>query len=77
VVVSCGDCQLWFLPTYSPDFNPIEPAWSKLKAFLKQKQARTTQALQEAIAQGLSLITPHNAKAWFRHCGYQEARQLN
>jgi hypothetical protein len=49
----------------------IEHAWSKLKAFLKQQSARTTPALQEAIALGLPRITPHNAQAWFRHCGYQ------
>lgn len=69
-------CQLWFLPTYSPDFNPIEQAWSKLKAFLKQQQARTAETLQEAIALGLPLITPHNAQAWFKHCGYQTIGQL-
>lgn len=76
MIEECG-CQLWFLPTYSPDFNPIEQAWSKLKAFLKQKQARTTETLQEAIALGLPFITPHNAQAWFKHCGYQTLGQLN
>lgn len=75
LIEGCG-CQLWFLPTYSPDFNPIEQAWSKLKAFLKQQQARTTETLQEAIARGLPLITPHNAQAWFRHCGYLTSGQL-
>jgi transposase len=69
-------CQLWFLPTYSPDFNPIEQAWSKLKAFLKQQQARTTETLQEAIAHGLPLITPSNAQAWFKPCGYHISGQL-
>jgi len=76
MIQQCG-CQLWFLPTYSPDLNPIEQAWSKLKAFLKQQQARTAPALQEAIALGLPLITPHNAQAWFKHCGYQMLGQLN
>jgi transposase len=76
LIERCG-CQLWFLPTYSPDFNPIEQAWSKLKAFLKQRQARSAPALQEAIALGLPLITPQNAQAWFKHCGYQILGQLN
>ncbi len=61
LIEECG-CQLWFLPTYSPDFNPIEHAWSKLKAFLKQQQARTAETLQQAIARGLPLITQHNAQ---------------
>lgn len=70
------DCQLWFLPTYSPDLNPIEQAWSKLKAHLRRVQARTHDALQQAIALGLPLITPHHAQAWFKHCGYRTTRQL-
>ena len=75
LIEGCG-CALWFLPTYSPDLNPIEQAWSKLKAFLRQQQARTPQALQDAIEQGLPLLTPHDAQAWFRHCGYQDMGQL-
>ncbi len=69
------DCELWFLPTYSPDLNPIEHAWSKLKAFLRQQQARTAQTLQQTIALGLPLITSKDAQAWFRHCRYQPIRQ--
>ena len=69
LIEGCG-CQLWFLPTYSPDLNPIEQAWSKLKAYLRRAGARTKDALQEAITQGLPLITALNAHAWFRHCGY-------
>jgi transposase len=69
LIESCG-CQLWFLPTYSPDLNPIELAWSKIKAHLRRVGARTDAALQEAISQALPRITPDNALAWFRHCGY-------
>ena len=69
MIQNCG-CQLWFLPTYSPDLNPIEQAWSKLKAHLRRVQARTHQALQEAIAQALPLISLWDARAWFKHCGY-------
>lgn len=68
-IEKCG-CALWFLPTYSPDFSPIEQAWSKLKAHLRRAQARTQETLQEAIAQGLPLITHCDARAWFKHCGY-------
>lgn len=69
LIAKCG-CQLWFLPTYSPDFNPIEQAWSKLKAYLRRVGARTKDALQEAIAHGLPLISHCDARAWFKHCGY-------
>ena len=63
-------CQLWFLPTYSPDLNPMEQAWSKLKAYLRRVGARTKDALHEAIAQALPLISHLDAQAWFKHCGY-------
>lgn len=56
-----------FLPAYSPDFSPIEGAFSKLKTFLQRMEART---LREAIAQALDLITPQDALGWFTHCGY-------
>jgi transposase len=60
-----------FLPPYSPELNPIELAWSKLKSLLKDAKARTQEALDQAIASALELITPADAEAWFRHCGYQ------
>jgi transposase len=69
LIESCG-CQLLFLPAYSPDFSPIEQAWSKLKAHLRRIGARTHEALEEAIAQALRLISAADAQAWFRHCGY-------
>jgi hypothetical protein len=50
--------------------NPIEKMWSKLKALLRTVQARGTVALQRAIAKALNAITPHDAAAWFRGCGY-------
>ena len=64
-------CSLLFLPTYSPDFNPIELAWSKLKAFLRRIGARTRQLLEDAISSGLDTITTQDAKHWFEHVGYQ------
>jgi len=62
--------QLLYLPPYSPDFNPIEPAWSKVKQLLRGAKARTVEVLETALAQALSAITPQNASAWFAHCGY-------
>jgi transposase len=60
--------EVLYLPPYSPDLNPIEKAWSKLKQSLRSAKARSKDALDEAIADGLRQITPQNANAWFRHC---------
>ena len=59
-----------FLPAYSPDLNPIELMWSKVKAFLRKTEARTHPDLLEAINQALRAITPQEASNWFAHCGY-------
>jgi transposase len=61
--------QLLYLPPYSPDLNPIEKAWSKLKQLLRSAKARSCGALEAAIADSLPHITPDNATAWFRGCG--------
>jgi transposase len=61
-------CRLWYLPAYSPDLNPIEFAWSKLKTFLRGAKARLRPALEEAVGEGLRRITPKDARNWFRHC---------
>jgi transposase len=58
--------ELLYLPPYSPDMNPIEKAWAKLKQCLRSAKARTKEALEQAIADALKLISPENAKAWFR-----------
>jgi transposase len=58
-------CRVWFLPTYSPDLNPIEKAWSKLKEYLRRVGARTREALEQAIGQGLDTITAQDAAHWF------------
>jgi transposase len=68
--IEAGGCRLLFLPAYSPDFSPIEEAFSKLKTLLRRVGARTRQALQEAIATALDLITATDALGWFTHCGY-------
>jgi hypothetical protein len=58
------------LPPYSPDLNPIEQCWAKLKTALRQARARTREALEAALKQALQTITPADAQAWFTHCGY-------
>ena len=63
-------CALLFLPPYSPDFTPIEQAFSKLKAILRGHRARTHEALWEAVHAALDAITPADALAWFTHVGY-------
>lgn len=68
--IEARGCQLLFLPAHSPDFSPIEEAFSQLKAILRRVGARTREALQDAIIQALPSITPHNALGWFLHCGY-------
>ena len=72
-LVEAAGATLWFTPPYSPEFNPIELAWSKLKAFLETARARTKAALDNAIAMAMELITSADAKAWFRHCGFNQA----
>ena len=59
-----------FLPAYSPDLNPIEMMWSKVKALLRKAEARTHPDLLQAITQALHAITPEDATGWFTHCGY-------
>jgi transposase len=59
-----------YLPAYSPDLNPIECAWSKLKTYLRAKAARTREVLEHAIPEAIATVTPSNAQGWFRHAGY-------
>ena len=68
-------CSLLFLPPYSPDFSPIEEAFSKIKALLRKAAARTRGALVEAIGQAISAVTPEDAVGFFGHCGYLPAVQ--
>jgi transposase len=69
-LIERAGCRLLFLPPYSPDFNPIEPAWSKLKTLLRGVGARTTEALHAALATLVDVITANDARGYFRHCGY-------
>lgn len=65
----CG-AQILFLPAYSPDLNPIEKMWSKVKGFLRSAEARTQPSLIQAIGAALARITPRDAMNWFASCGY-------
>jgi transposase len=58
--------EVLYLPPYSPDLNPIEKAWAKLKQILRAAKARTKETLEQAITEALPSITPDNAHAWFR-----------
>ena len=69
LVVARG-ARLLYLPPYSPDFNPIELAFSKLKTVLRTAQARTREALEAVIQDASNWITERDAKNWFDHCGY-------
>jgi transposase len=61
------------LPAYSPDLNPIELAWPKLKARLRAVAPRTIDTIEDALADALDAITPDDARAWFQHCGYRSS----
>jgi transposase len=64
-------CQLIYLPSYSPDFNPIEEAFSKIKRLVRKAEARTREALVEAIGSALSAVSSKDARSFFEHCGYR------
>ena len=64
-------CQLVYLPSYSPDLNPIEEAFSKIKRLVRKAEARTREALVEAIGSALSAVTSRDARGFFEHCGYR------
>ncbi|MCA1740622.1 MAG: transposase, partial [Actinobacteria bacterium] len=63
-LIEARGCELWFLPAYSPGLNPIEEAFSKIKALLKKAAARTKEALVETMAAALAAVTPKDARGW-------------
>ena len=64
-------CELLYLPSYSPDLNPIEEAFSKIKNLLRKAEARSREALLEAIGTAISAISAQDARGFFEHCGYR------
>jgi transposase len=70
IIEGCG-CELIYLPPYSPDYNPIEEAFAKLKGLLRKSGARSREALVEAMGAALDAITVGDARGYFGHCGYR------
>lgn len=64
-------CSVVYLPPYSPELNPIEECWSKVKGSLRKVGARTREGLEEAIGEGLALVTQQDLRGWFSHSGYR------
>ena len=69
-------CELIYLPPYSPDLNPIEQAFSKVKGLLRRAEARTHALLIEVMGQALSAVTARDTRSFFDHCGYRKVGQL-
>jgi transposase len=72
-VLEATGAEVWFLPPYSPDLNPIEKMWSKLKAYLRKVKARTKEELWLAIGDALKTVTASDALGWFESCGYVQS----
>ena len=75
-IIEGRGCEVLYLPPYSPDFNPIEQAFSKVKGLLRRAQARTRRALIEAMGVALSAVSARDARGFFGHCGYRSVGQL-
>ena len=75
-LIESAGASVLFLPPYSPDFSPIEEAFSKIKTILRSIEARTQETLVEAIGQALDAVSRSDALGWFSHCGYRLADQL-
>ena len=69
------DCELIYLPPYSPDLNPIEEALSKIKHILRKTGARTKEALIEAMGRALAAVSAQDVRGFFVHCGYRAPAQ--
>lgn len=68
--IEAKGAKLIYLPPYSPDLNPIEKCWSKIKTYLRTVKARTKEALEAALKSALQLVTKEDAIGWFQSCGY-------
>jgi transposase len=75
-LIEAAGCEVLYLPPYSsPDFNPIEEAFSKIKGILCKARARTREALVEEMGKALDAVTVSDAKGFFEHCGYRTVVQ--
>jgi hypothetical protein len=75
-VIESRGARVVFLPPYSPDFSPIELAWSKFKALLRKWRLRTRSGLHQGIQLALAALSPSDAVGWFTHCGYSVAQPI-
>ena len=73
-IIQGAGAVVWDLPPYSPDFNPIEQMWSKVKAFLREAKARTEQGLIRAIGKAFTTIIQDDCVGWFKHAGYLDGK---
>jgi transposase len=74
-LIEAKGCELIYLPPYSPDYNPIEQAFSKLKSYLRAACARSQDTLMEVIGEALSTISASDVEGFFEHCGYRAVVQ--
>jgi transposase len=74
-IIEGRGCELLYLPPYSPDLNPIEQAFSKVKGLLRKAEARTRESLIEAMGLALSAVSARDARGFFGHCGYRSMDQ--
>ena len=74
-MIESAGARLAYLPPYSPDFNPIENMWSKVKRHLRSAAARTFDTLQQAVTDALGHVTASDCVGFFRHCGYHAMRK--
>jgi transposase len=70
-IIEEAGCELWFLPPYSPDLNPIEMMWSKVKQLIRGQEPRTFETLVQAVFGAMDAVTSQDADGFFRHCGYR------
>ncbi len=72
-LIESRGCEILYLPSYSPDLNPIEEAFSKIKGILRKIRARSREALVEALGVALNAVTDQDALGFFEHCGYRRS----
>ncbi|MBA3389602.1 MAG: IS630 family transposase [Rubrobacter sp.] len=72
-LIEARGCEVLYLPPYSPDYNPIEEAFSKIKALLRESAARTREALIEALGAAISAVSSTDALGFMEHCGYRRS----
>ena len=73
-LIEARGCELVYLPSYSPDLNPIEEAFSKIRNIVRKAGERTREELNRAMAEALGAVTLHDVAGWFAHCGCYESR---